>query len=315
MQRYAFILVATMAVGACSSETPTSVLPDEDDMEDAFFPVLAWPMGGTEGEDWVINNYVDLSSFPSILDYQGGEKAYDGHNGIDIDVPNFRWMDADFPILAAAPGTVTAVRDGEFDRNVSCVGTWNFVEVTLLNNARAIYGHLKNGSVAISVGDAVTTGQTLGVVGSSGCSTQAHLHFELRQADGTVVDPFEGGHWVSPPAYTPPLTLSDVYVKDGAITGFDEMKDPPANITELPLGNELAVGMSMAGGVPGDVIGITFRTPGGALHLDGSRTLTEEYRHTYWWWQRVVNVEPGAWTVTISINGNVASTFSVDVVS
>ena len=61
-------------------------------------------------------------------------------------------MDADFPILAAAPGTDTRAHDEEFDRNVSCSGGWNYIEVTplndvwALNDVRAIYGHLRNGS-------------------------------------------------------------------------------------------------------------------------------------------------------------------------
>jgi murein DD-endopeptidase MepM/ murein hydrolase activator NlpD len=43
-------------------------------------------------------------------------------------------------------------------------------------------------------GGAVTTGQAIGAVGTTGNSTGAHLHFEV-QIDGRSVDP---AVWLSP---------------------------------------------------------------------------------------------------------------------
>jgi murein DD-endopeptidase MepM/ murein hydrolase activator NlpD len=48
------------------------------------------------------------------------------------------------------------------------------------------YGHLSR--VLVRVGQAVTRGQLLANVGSSGISTGPHLHYEIRVA-GEVVDP------------------------------------------------------------------------------------------------------------------------------
>src|SRR5687768_3785709 len=53
------------------------------------------------------------------------------HSGIDIDVPNFRWMDGGVStVLAAASGVVTTVHDNEPDRNTSCTGNANLVRIT-----------------------------------------------------------------------------------------------------------------------------------------------------------------------------------------
>lgn len=47
------------------------------------------------------------------------------------------------------------------------------------------YAHLKDGSVAVSVGDRVTQGQLVGRVGRTGGQDSSHLHYE-QIADGTV---------------------------------------------------------------------------------------------------------------------------------
>ncbi|MEN0102475.1 MAG: M23 family metallopeptidase [Curtobacterium sp.] len=52
-----------------------------------------------------------------------------------------------------------------------------------------LYGHMIPGSSPLQVGDEVTAGQFVGLVGSSGVSTGAHLHLEVLM-DGTLpVDP------------------------------------------------------------------------------------------------------------------------------
>ena len=48
------------------------------------------------------------------------------------------------------------------------------------------YHHLQG--FAVSVGQRIEAGQTVGYVGSTGASTGCHLHFETH-LDGTALDP------------------------------------------------------------------------------------------------------------------------------
>ena len=257
--------------GAPSSTTGTS---------NAF--LAHWPVSGVEGEDWVINNYVDLDPGPGIQDYRGGDKAYDGHRGIDVDIPNFRWIDTDrVEVLAAAAGRVVDTHDGEPDRNISCVSDQgNDVVIEHANRMQSIYGHLKNGSVSVSVGEQVAAGQKLGIVGSSGCSTAPHLHFELVDRNRRHVDPFHEELWtIEPPQYDPPLTLMDYGVKEGRFSDSDFL-DPPPNIETVPRSSTIGIVVSLAGGREGEVFRIVL-TNGGSEYADES--ITGMTRHSFYY--------------------------------
>ncbi|CAN5310724.1 hypothetical protein BH09ACT5_BH09ACT5_00610 [soil metagenome] len=52
-----------------------------------------------------------------------------------------------------------------------------------------LYAHMLEGSIAVSAGQTVARGTVLGLVGSTGESTGAHLHFSVI-IDGTMVDPY-----------------------------------------------------------------------------------------------------------------------------
>ena len=51
------------------------------------------------------------------------------------------------------------------------------------------YAHMRNNSICVSVGQQVSEGQILGTQGSTGNSTGDHVHFEIRKADKSKLDP------------------------------------------------------------------------------------------------------------------------------
>ncbi|RYG81536.1 MAG: M23 family metallopeptidase, partial [Alphaproteobacteria bacterium] len=83
--------------------------------------------------------------------------------------------------------TVFTAAEGEVVRTgYDPEGYGNFIEVRHPNGMSTLYGHLSR--IDVANGDAVTMGQRIGLVGSTGYSTGPHLHFEVRR-DGAQVNP------------------------------------------------------------------------------------------------------------------------------
>lgn len=97
------------------------------------------------------------------------------HSGMDIAA------EADTPVLSAQPGTVL---EADFDAELG-----NYVLVAHGDDTQALYGCLKES--AVSAGETVALGQTIGTVGQTGQATCPHLHFEVRGADGVSLDPLD----------------------------------------------------------------------------------------------------------------------------
>ena len=87
------------------------------------------------------------------------------HTGIDLVEP------FGSPVYAADDGVVALVGS-------SSTGYGNYVVIAHSGGLDTLYGHLS--TAVVKVGDPVTQGQPVGLEGSSGNSTGAHLHFELR---------------------------------------------------------------------------------------------------------------------------------------
>jgi len=97
------------------------------------------------------------------------------HAGVDIAA------DAGRPILASADGVVVRVaQDGGYGR---------FVEVKHAEGLTTLYAHMGKVLPNITSGVAVKAGTPLGLVGSTGSSTGAHLHFEIRDRQDRPLNP------------------------------------------------------------------------------------------------------------------------------
>jgi len=88
------------------------------------------------------------------------------------------------PMLASAPGKVVELKNQIPDNEP--VGTMNekepagnYVVIDHGNGEYSMYAHLQKGSVKVKVGDQVQTGDTLGLCGNSGNSSEPHLHFQV----------------------------------------------------------------------------------------------------------------------------------------
>lgn len=94
------------------------------------------------------------------------------HSGVDIGASYGS------AIVAADSGTVTVA---EYSNSYG-----NYVMIYHSSGNYTLYAHMS--SIAVSVNQTVTKGDTIGYVGSTGYSTGPHLHFEIR-INGSTVDP------------------------------------------------------------------------------------------------------------------------------
>lgn len=93
-----------------------------------------------------------------------------GHNGVDLVLPEGS------PVLAAAEGDVLISKNNSGYNG----GYGNYIVIAHTNGTQTLYGHLLKSSVG--VGEHVTQGQVIGLLGDTGKSTGPHLHFEVRGA-------------------------------------------------------------------------------------------------------------------------------------
>lgn len=97
------------------------------------------------------------------------------HAGVDIAAP------AGLDALAAADGVVTRVAVDP--------GYGRFVEMKHAAGLSTRYAHLARAAPGVAPGVALKAGQPVGEIGSTGTSTGAHLHFEVRDAKDRALNP------------------------------------------------------------------------------------------------------------------------------
>jgi len=156
---------------------------------------LILPVLGKINSDYWMVNFMDEDTTPvKIKDYQCGNYTYDGHEGTDFVIRSFAKMDSGVYVVAACDGVVFKVVDGLYDRNkISDKNKklGNYIAIDHGDSLYAYYAHLRKFSAFVKSGDSVKKGQKIGLVGSSGNSSDPHLHFELYLGQ-KLVNPFVG---------------------------------------------------------------------------------------------------------------------------
>jgi murein DD-endopeptidase MepM/ murein hydrolase activator NlpD len=130
------------------------------------------------GVQWPLGRDVRISSWFGYRPAPCATCSTD-HKGLDMN------PGAGTPIKIIADGVVSEVGNpsGEY-------GVYAIID-HVINGQRitSVYAHMQLGSLTVRVGDTVSAGEVVGLVGSTGESTGAHLHFEIRR-DGVRIDPY-----------------------------------------------------------------------------------------------------------------------------
>ncbi|MBE1283099.1 MAG: peptidoglycan DD-metalloendopeptidase family protein [Rhodobacteraceae bacterium] len=244
---------------------------------------LEQPIDCTLGTDCFIQQLVDLAPGPEVLDFRCGSLSYDGHKGTDFALPYLSDMEEGVNVLAAAEGTVLATRNTMPDMLYSAENAAQ-VEGTECGNGVVIgheggwqtqYCHLKQGSLAVTKGDRVTTGTVLGQVGLSGQTQFPHLHLSVRYK-GDVIDPFsptnaphcsappETSLWAALPLHSPGGLIGAGF--HDAIPDYSDIKAGTADLSPLQAKAGALVFWAFAyGGLQGDVLRLHIDGPDGAF--------------------------------------------------
>ena len=138
-----------------------------------------------ETEDGFINptRYIHCTS-PFGYRIHPVKKTKKFHGGLDIAITGGE------PVYAAKSGTVKTSLKTVRSINDCNYSYGNYILIDHGDGTATLYAHLKYGSIPNTVyeGAMVTQGDQIGQVGSTGCSTGNHLHYEVR-LNNEKVDP------------------------------------------------------------------------------------------------------------------------------
>lgn len=243
---------------------------------------LAFPLDCKLGDTCFIQQFTDRDPTPAARDFTCGPLSYDGHKGTDFALPTLADMARGVTVLAAAPGTVRATRDGMADiaanapnaPDITDRDCGNAVVITHTDGWETQYCHLKQGSLRVKPGDTVAAGTALGQIGLSGNTEFPHLHLSLRH-NSAVVDPFSPGDTAScgttsPSLWSPPVPMQPGGLVDAgfatAIPDFEAVKAGTAQNPTLGAHSPaLVLWAHVFGTRPGDRLTLTLTGPKGEI--------------------------------------------------
>ncbi len=158
------------------------------------------------------------------------------------------------PALAVADATVVSTIDGQPEQTPGKFPTHlplqfadgNSIILDLGEGRYALYAHLQPGSLKVHVGEKVSLGQVLGLVGDTGNSIVPHLHFQVTDAPSSLASnglPYE-------------INDFEVTGKTPGTAAFDEAESNGTVLAVTPLSPPQVIRQAM----PLDQLIITFRS-------------------------------------------------------
>ncbi|MCP4442476.1 MAG: peptidoglycan DD-metalloendopeptidase family protein [Aureispira sp.] len=289
-----------------------------------------WPLRQASGFNY--NNYYGISNYvdhnanvPNLLsDYNCGDRTYDlasgyNHKGTDIYLWPFKWhmyQNNQVEVIAAAAGIIVGKDDGNTDTNCDFSNpNWNAVYIQHSDNSTTWYGHLKNGSLTSkSVGAAVAQGEYLGTVASSGSSTGPHLHFEVYDTLGNLVDPYSGtcnnmnsnSIWNNQPSYY--QSRINTIMTHFAAPQFNTCPMPATvNDTNCFSPNStIYFAAYFQDQLTNQTAQYKVLEPNGTVFSSWNQSPSQYYSSSYWYWNRFLNSSAplGQWTYQVVFEGD-----------
>lgn len=313
-----------------------------------IWPVKAMPAYSGVPDFYSINNFVDQNTAAGVEDWNCGAsttigaRTYNGHMGIDIDLWPFTWsmMDNNYvAVIAAANGRVVAVVDNlNNENNCGQAGenqNWNYIAIRHADSSTSIYGHIRTNSAQVVQEQIVTAGQIIAFVGSSGRSSNPHLHFEVNSQAVTnsqapsyvgLIDPYSGtcntlnanAWWQNQKPYWEPailrvMTHSTTPVLLGlGSTGPCKSAERKNARAEFAPNDSIYFGIAMRDYQLNQSFTISVFNPNGTLWFNQTNTNTGgNLEKGYYLYNRRLpaNAASGAYRVAVSFNGTTAVHF------
>lgn len=149
-----------------------------------------------------------------------GQRRSGFHSGVDIVGFNGKYNVVD-GIVAHSSGTVVQVQNGQKNNKgaTGMLSYGNYVKIKH-ENYYTLYAHLD--IVYVKAGQLVKCGQPIGIMGDTGNSYGAHLHFEVRNQKDVRIDPTE---FISKSLPNPfPVPVRTIYYVKGATMKGNDVK-------------------------------------------------------------------------------------------
>jgi len=297
------------------------VMPPPDRSSTTSFE---WPMQAhpdlVYNSYYAISNYVDQDPTDSIGDYNCQSRSYDDHRGTDYFTWPFDWYLKDndlVEVIAAADGTIIFHQEDQDDDHCNCFGLWNAIYLEHSDGSISWYGHLKKNSLTSKqVGDQVVTGEYLGVLASSGCSTGPHLHFEVYESlpytFANLIDPYEGNcnslntdsWWADQQNYVEP-TLNAALTHDAApMMGCPSILEEPHFADTFYTDQIVYTAAYYRDQQQGGLTTHTLRRPDNSIYTSWIHDSPQSYVSSYWYWTWNLGSAPyGEWIYEVSYAG------------